>query len=375
MNTPFARFVLVALVVLPLSLTCLVPRITQAQSPAKATASSGQGRQKLLNELDSIRLESVAFDNLPLTEVVKYLREQSRKRDPQDKGINIIINPNAVGGLPGALGAPFEPVDVGSIAVRINPPLSDVRLVDVLDAVVKVADRPIKYTVEDYAVVFSLKEPEVKARNDSDFTFPGGTPNDFLNAVQKQYKVDWASVVDLPREMMGVQIPRLRINSGSLTALQSDAKSDNYPLEALISLYNQLGEQKPELGKLIVKGDLLRPSVVMFVPDKSALESQPRIKVKAFSIHGIGTNDWDKLQLDIRRAEDEAMEYGMGTRRPDSVRYLQGRVAIHGDTGLLVATGSEPFVEMVESIVTASLAKERDRNPASPTKQPNPSVR
>ena len=52
----------------------------------------------------------------------------------------------------------------------------------------------------------------------------------------------------------------------------------------MVSLYNQLGEQKPELGRLIVKGDLTKPSVVMFVPDKAAADTQPKVKVKAFSI-------------------------------------------------------------------------------------------
>src|SRR5262249_39981490 len=46
------------------------------------------------------------------------------------------------------------------INIKLNPPLTDVRLADVLDAIIKVADRPIKYSVEDYAIVFSLKTRE-----------------------------------------------------------------------------------------------------------------------------------------------------------------------------------------------------------------------
>jgi hypothetical protein len=52
------------------------------------------------------------------------------------------------------------------------------------------------------------------------------------------------------------------------------------------------------------------------------------------------------------------------------LRSLQGYVAIHNDTSLLVATGPESFVEMVESIVTACVARERDRNPTPPTALP-----
>ena len=49
---------------------------------------------------------------------------------------------------------------MSAISIKINPPLTDIRLADVLDAIVKVADRPIKYSIEDYAIVFSLKARE-----------------------------------------------------------------------------------------------------------------------------------------------------------------------------------------------------------------------
>jgi general secretion pathway protein D len=55
----------------------------------------------------------------------------------------------------------LEVAEVGGISIKINPPLTDVRLADVLDAIVKVADTPIKYSVEEYAVVFSLKGQDV----------------------------------------------------------------------------------------------------------------------------------------------------------------------------------------------------------------------
>jgi hypothetical protein len=48
-------------------------------------------------------------------------------------------------------------VDLSSLPITIRPPLTDVRLGDVLDAIVKVAGQPIKYSIEDYAIVFSAK--------------------------------------------------------------------------------------------------------------------------------------------------------------------------------------------------------------------------
>jgi hypothetical protein len=138
----------------------------------------------------------------------------------------------------------------------------------------------------------------------------------------------------------------------------------------LVSLYNQLGEQKPELGRLIVKGDLTKPSVVMFVPDKAATDSKPKVKVKAFSIWGISDAERAKLRENIDRAQDEAMQYASVQPGSSGLRGLLGTVAIHNDTSLLVAMGPESFVEMVESIVTACQARERARNPILPTALP-----
>ena len=136
---------------------------------------TGKGRQLIVSKLDRIRLDTVQYDGLPLGEVVRNLSDEARKRDPEKRGINFIVNPNvesAAGaaavptvdpatGLPAAGAAPpAEAVDINAISIKINPPLTDLRLADVLDAIVKVAERPIKVSIEDYAVVFSLRGNE-----------------------------------------------------------------------------------------------------------------------------------------------------------------------------------------------------------------------
>jgi hypothetical protein len=258
-------------------------------------------------------------------------------------------------------------VDVSVISIKIEPPLTDVRLVDVLDAVVKVAEIPIKYSIEDYSVVFSLRGPEPAQREDAiAFAFPGGTPAQFLDAVQRQYKVDWLSVADIPREMADVRIPRLRINQEALGEIGHGDAVGAGSLAAVIGLYNYLGTQKPELGHLIVQGGWTEPSVVIFVPDKALTDTEPKVKVKAFSIYGINDAERAKLEEDIDRARKEAMDYASHLRRSAGQRSLEGTVAIHNETSLLVATGSESFVDMVESIVAACHAKERARNNALP---------
>ncbi|HEY5480215.1 MAG TPA: hypothetical protein VIL39_01920, partial [Verrucomicrobiae bacterium] len=127
---------------------------------------TGLGRQTIMTKLDRIRLDTVKYDGLPLSEVIINLSDESRKRDPEKRGINFIVNQNVDSGGPTATAAPMigpdgqplpapppEPVDMSAISIKINPPLNDMRLADVLEAIVAVADRPIKYSIVDYAVV------------------------------------------------------------------------------------------------------------------------------------------------------------------------------------------------------------------------------
>jgi beta-lactamase regulating signal transducer with metallopeptidase domain len=122
---------------------------------------------KLEAKLKEIVLDEVKLEGLPLNEVLNFLSDESRKRDPEKKGINFLLNPNppliqaAISSVDPATGlpiaGPIETIDISSISVKFNIPLRHVTMADVLDAVVRVADRPIQYAVEDYAVIFSLR--------------------------------------------------------------------------------------------------------------------------------------------------------------------------------------------------------------------------
>jgi len=141
---------------------------------------TGNGREVIYSKLNHIPIDKVSWpEGLPLSEVLRNLSDQAKLRDPDKKGINFIFNPNAAAasaattpaggattinpatGLPETAPAAAgggESVDASSINVKLT--LSDVRLADVLDAIVLVADHPIKYSVLDYGVVFSAKGPE-----------------------------------------------------------------------------------------------------------------------------------------------------------------------------------------------------------------------
>ena len=131
-------------------------------------------RQAIVSKLDRIRLDTVKYEGLPLSEVIINLSDEARKRDPEKRGINFLISQtvDSAGTAPTAApqigpdgnplpAPPAETVDIGAIQIKINPGLMDIRLADALDAIIKVADKPIKYSIEDYAIVFSLKTVEM----------------------------------------------------------------------------------------------------------------------------------------------------------------------------------------------------------------------
>jgi beta-lactamase regulating signal transducer with metallopeptidase domain len=117
--------------------------------------NTSSGRQRILGKLDALRLDRVQFDSVPLGEVVKTLAAESTRLDPAGVGINFIINQGS------GDQNPYQVLE--AVRVRVAQPLSNIRLADLLDAIVLTAEKPIKYAIEDYAVVFSFKVSEAPA--------------------------------------------------------------------------------------------------------------------------------------------------------------------------------------------------------------------
>ncbi|HKS38665.1 MAG TPA: hypothetical protein VJW76_15840 [Verrucomicrobiae bacterium] len=153
---------------------------------------TGPGRQAIQSKLHRIVLNEVLFDALPLPQVLQFISEEAAKRDPEKEGINFMLNPNVVVGAAAAptvdpttgavIPAPQpEPLDMSSVIIRIGPALKNVRLSDVLEAVTRVADKPIKYSIEEYAVVFSQRPPEAAQLETRFFRV---NPNTFMEGLQ-----------------------------------------------------------------------------------------------------------------------------------------------------------------------------------------------
>lgn len=144
---------------------------------------SSPERQTIYSKLSSITFPNVSFQSLPLSEVIDYLRKQTQIRDPQKEGINFNFNPtvenipstgattgqggfrgggattiNPATGLPEEQPSTTQPAD--DTQININLTLNNVSLADLLNAICLFSDHPIKYSVEDYGVVFAQKGPD-----------------------------------------------------------------------------------------------------------------------------------------------------------------------------------------------------------------------
>ncbi|MFM7804358.1 MAG: tetratricopeptide repeat protein, partial [Verrucomicrobiota bacterium] len=156
---------------------------------------TGAGRQAIYHKLDTIRINEIKFDGLPLGEVVKYLDEQTRLRDPEKKGLAYVVNSQAdlplatqgVGGVDPLTGQPqqaqqaAEPVDLNNVPVRINPALRDLRLADVLEIITSVAEKPLKYSVEEWGIMFRQRLPEASQLHSRWWRV---NPNTFMEGLQ-----------------------------------------------------------------------------------------------------------------------------------------------------------------------------------------------
>jgi Zn-dependent protease with chaperone function len=132
-----------------------------------------EGQRKLMEKLNRITLDRVEFDSVPLVEAVKDLSDESRRRDPEKEGIKFMIagsidvtnyedDPGDSTGRPPPT-RPTTRLEIGDPKITINPPMSDVRMIDVLNAVVRSAGEHVEFVVEEFAVVFRPKLPAQSA--------------------------------------------------------------------------------------------------------------------------------------------------------------------------------------------------------------------
>ena len=128
-------------------------------------------RQAIQDKLKNIKLDSVHYENLPLSEVVKNLSEEAKRRDPEGKGINFMLSSRAdqTSGRPGATVDPSTGLpaggspqaDIAGVGVKMSPTAGGTTLAATLDTIANSTETPVKLSVEDYGVVITPVPPLV----------------------------------------------------------------------------------------------------------------------------------------------------------------------------------------------------------------------
>ncbi|MEI7809360.1 MAG: hypothetical protein WCJ07_12840, partial [Verrucomicrobiota bacterium] len=134
---------------------------------------TGPGRQAIITKMDRIKFENFSTgEGMPLSVVLRTIADEAKKNDPDHKGINILIhNTDSSGGAPagavdpatGLAAAPAGGIggggEIGSYLVKI-PSLTDIRLTDLLNAIILTCDHPLKFSIQDFALVFEARGNE-----------------------------------------------------------------------------------------------------------------------------------------------------------------------------------------------------------------------
>jgi hypothetical protein len=191
------------------------------------------------------------------------------------------------------------------------------------------------------------------------FLFEGGPVRDFVKAIEKHYHVDWFSVLTASEDSMNLRVPKLRLTQRAETGILAEARLGSW-LNELLTLYNHVAENDPRLDRLFIEGYLPAPSVVMFIPRTNS--SPPDMKVRAFPLAGIPKEDWGKLHKELMEATDQAKLHILEWRRGsgnDRTGFEGASASIHPETCLLVAYGSEVYLQLVESFINAFNANRR----------------
>ncbi|HKX63039.1 MAG TPA: hypothetical protein VJS65_14365, partial [Verrucomicrobiae bacterium] len=172
------------------------------------------------------------------------------------------------------------------------------------------------------------------------FNFDGGSPVDFVVALDRHFRTRLVQVLTLPETLSRTRVPKLRV-----------AAED--PREVL-TLYNRL--DNPALGQWrfepAQKSADTNLNVLMLVPDKatsSASTGRSPTRVKGVALAGVPEAQWETLMRDI----DQAKVYGEEIAAKGGGDLFVGTLRVQRDSKILIAAGSEAYMDMVESLVQA----------------------
>jgi beta-lactamase regulating signal transducer with metallopeptidase domain len=117
--------------------------VTSLEAGTNAIVEARARSKATLSKLNRIHM-NVSYQGTRLSDVLLDLTKQAQLHDPDGKGIQFGYS----GSVPGRV------EETESTAIHINLTLNNVSLAQVLDAICLMADYPLKYIVEDGAVMF-----------------------------------------------------------------------------------------------------------------------------------------------------------------------------------------------------------------------------
>ena len=182
------------------------------------------------------------------------------------------------------------------------------------------------------------------------FNFEGGNPLEFIVALDRHFRTRLVQILTLPEILSKTKVPKLRV-----------AADD--PREVL-TVYNKL--QSPTLGQWHYEPEGTTPApsagntnvnmnALMLVPDKALVANKLDrnvMRVKGLALAGVPESKWDVLQGDI----ESARAYGEKAATNGVSDLLEGSVRFQRESKILIAAGSEGYIQMVESLVSAHRA-------------------
>lgn len=133
--------------------------------PDSGLAGLSLGRRLIMTKLSGIVLPRFALEGDSLLDAVGTLTKQVQALDPEGHGVNFTIADPGLHGL----------------SFRSMTPLTNIRLVDALEAMVRLANQPLQCEVRENAVAFSTPPPAASELYTRSYRV---SPNTFVNGLQ-----------------------------------------------------------------------------------------------------------------------------------------------------------------------------------------------
>lgn len=190
---------------------------------------------------------------------------------------------------------------------------------------------------------------EAGPANPVEFSFGGGRLHEFIRRIDSAFGVKLGEVGEIPASMLEVRVPKLRMRA--------------WRYHDVLRLYNELSDQMPEngLGKWIVKeamtegrADYTRPPQVLILAEAKQPGSGD-VKARAFPFQA-SSGKLEQVQKIVDEQWIILMERNPGTQVNGTIRY-------HPEAGILVATGTQLYTELVSEVMGAFEAnKAKEKN-------------